>query len=49
MPSKTTITTKILIGMVNGLFYIVGATFVNALKMFDYGREPGSEQSDVFQ
>jgi len=57
MPSKTTITTKILIGMVigllsgslinafgkdiafiqtylvNGLFYVVGAAFVNALKM----------------
>jgi hypothetical protein len=49
MPPKTTITTKTLIGMVNDLFYIVEAAFVNALKMFAYGRGPGPGQLDVFQ
>ncbi len=49
MLPKTTITTKILIRMVNGLFYIVEAAFVNALKMFAYGRGPDPGQLDVFQ
>lgn len=49
MLPKTTITAKILIRMVNGLFYIVEAAFVNALRVFNYGRGPGSEQLDVFQ